>query len=316
MIDKSLSMQLRLDNVVRLINTVTNDADDLVKKPLKQTLINSGKLLRPSLLLWAASCGGSSNKDSVVSVASALELLHISTLIHDDVIDKGTTRRGLPCVHSLFGNSVAVYTGDYIIVKCFQLLHDTGNDNLIYDFVMASEKLCKAEIIQYQSKEREIKESTYITIAKGKTGALFALAMSCGARLAGFGEDVCIQFAELGEQFGIAFQIADDCIDYLADGKSGKSSMADVKQGLYNMPMILALKSDDGSLRQLLGSEKNPKNIDSIRDMVILLGGIEAAKKEIISIISDCRVRLGQLPIINEDSYFSSLLDSMEEKYR
>lgn len=310
----SVDTELCLEPVLQIIQETTDDADELVKKPLRQTLKNSGKLLRPSLLMWAARCGKAADRASIVAASAALELLHTSTLIHDDIIDDGTVRRGLPCVHSLFGNSVAVYTGDYIIAKCFKLLHDSGNDALVYDFVMASEKLCKSEIVQYQNRGREIGRGEYMKIAAGKTGALFSLALTSGAKLGGLDDSVSKRFGRLGENFGIAFQIADDCLDFKPDGSVNKDVMGDLRQGLYTMPVILALEKDDGRLRALLREERTEENLSEVRGAVIALGGIQDAKGMALSIITDCRRELNKLPVSRENNYFTRMLNSLEEQ--
>ena len=311
----SVDTELCLEPVLETIRETTDDADELVKKPLRQTLKNSGKLLRPSLLIWAARCGGSWDTASVTAASAALEVLHTSTLIHDDIIDDGTVRRGLPCVHSVFGNSVAVYTGDYIIVKCFKLLHDSGNDALIYDFVMASEKLCKSEIVQYQNRGREIDSREYTRIAAGKTGALFALALASGAKLGGFKEADCRRFARLGEDFGIAFQIADDCLDFRAEGSVIKNVLGDLRQGLYTMPVILALENDDGRLRALLREERTEETLSRIRQAVLELGGIRDAGRRVLALIGKCRRELAELPAGRDNNYFTRMLNSLEEQY-
>lgn len=311
-----INAQLKEDlrEVSLVIDEATNDADSMVKAPLKQTFRNNGKLLRPSFMLWSARCGRSAKKRPLLMAAAAVELLHVSSLIHDDIIDDGTVRRGVPCVHSVFGNSVAVYTGDFTIIKSYKLLHDSGNDDLIYDFILATEKLCKSDIKQYRNRGNEISERDYMKIAAGKTGALFALSMKIGAKLGGLSDEICERFSQLGECFGIAFQIADDCLDYTVDGTVNKSVLGDLKQGLYTMPLILALKKDDGSLRSLLEKERTEENLAEICSKVHQFGGLEMSRRKVLELTGRCRALLRALPVTAENNYFSNLLDGMEEQ--
>lgn len=308
--------QESLAEVKETISCATEDADEIVKKPLRQTLRNSGKLLRPSMVLWAASLDGRRADRSVIKAAAAVELLHTSSLIHDDIIDDGEVRRGLPSVHSLFGNSVAVYTGDYTIVKCYKLLHESGNDGLIYDFILASEKLCKSEIIQYQNRGKELSEKSCRRIAAGKTGALFALSLKIGGILAGLNEDLCNELACLGENFGIAFQFADDCLDYKEKGSINKNVLSDLRHGLYTMPLVLALKKDDGTLRELLSQDLTDDRAEKICALVHELGGISAAKAQVRESIKSCRKYLSHFSQMQGGEFMANLLDYTEEQNR
>jgi len=314
MVHTNTEINQELLEVSQVIDEATDDASELIKAPLKQTFRSNGKLLRPAVMLWAAKCGKCQGKMRLIKAAAAVELLHVSSLIHDDIIDDGQVRRGFPCVHSVFGNSVAVYTGDFTIIKSYKLLHNSGSDDLIYDFILATEKLCKSDIMQYQKRGTEISEREYIKIASGKTGALFGLSMKIGAKLGGLSDELCERFSKLGETFGIAFQIADDCLDYTDDGTVNKSILGDIRQGLYTMPLILALQKDDGSLRALLSQERSEENLAAICRKVHELGGIKESKAKVQELIRQCRKMLSTLPLKPANHYFSNLLDGMEEQ--
>lgn len=312
--EPSRTLEQDITEIAGIIGEATDDADELIRKPLRQTFRNHGKLLRPSLMVWAAGCGTCRQRRKLLMAGAAVELLHTASLIHDDIIDDGQIRRGLPAVHSLFGNSVAVYTGDFTIIRSYKLLHDSGNDDLIYDFILATEKLCKSDIVQYQNRGNELAEKDYIRIAAGKTGALFALSMKIGARLGGLKESVCERFGELGETFGVAFQINDDCLDYRMDGSVNKSTLSDLRQGIYNLPLILALQKDDGALRALLASELTEETLLAISEKVVELGGIDAARERVKQYLAKCRKLLNALPGTSSGAYFSNLLNRMEEQ--
>ena len=310
------SIQEEISQVRELIWNLINSEEKLVRGPLQQTFINEGKLLRPALMLWAARSGNCSDKANLIKAAAAIELLHVATLVHDDIIDEGDLRRGVPSVRAAYGNQVAVYAGDSLLMKSIKLLHENVEGEIIGDFIKSIDSVFKGEILQYQNRCNEITLDEYLQIVSGKTGSLFALAMGVGASFGGFDTRIKDEFYRLGMEFGIVFQMADDCIDYSKTmEKAGKNVQNDLKQGIYTMPILMALKNDDGHLRNLLKKLfLEGTALKEIRKEVALMGGIQLANEEIRNRINGCREILSSLPIESkhENDMFTGLLNEME----
>ena len=312
------SIENELNDVKTLIRSIVDFEEEMVCRPMQQSFINGGKLLRPALMIWAAKCGKYGDYSKLIRTAATIELLHVASLVHDDVVDEGTVRRGVPSVHGKFGPQIAVYTGNSLLIRCMKLLHENVESDMISDFIISLESLFKGEILQYQNRGHEISLEEYLRIASGKTGSLFALAMRIGAAYAGFDHDVREKYSQLGMEFGIVFQIVDDYIDYTKSCKeAGKTIDSDLKQEIYSMPMILALRKDEGRLRKLLRKPRLEKDVlNEIKQEVYSLGGIDLVKEEIKSRLHFCKEKLHFLQGcgMNENDVFLNLLNRMESQ--
>ena len=208
-----------------------------------------GKRIRPrlSILSWHAlnSQNNSQNYERMLKFASATELLHTATLVHDDVIDKATIRRGVSTLNDTEGNHAAVLAGDYLFTRCFFCLHDVQEPKL---FSLVNETLAAlvmGEINQLHNQgDLNISIQDYEQTIYCKTGALFELTTSGIAVLEKAPENIVNALKEYGKQLGIAFQVADDMLDYSSSTQTlGKSIGEDLEDGRITLPLILALKN-------------------------------------------------------------------------
>lgn len=224
--------------------------------PIEDLIDANGKMLRPAFLLLAAEFGKS--RERLLPLAAAIELLHVATLIHDDVIDGASTRRGTPTVHARFGAKDAVLAGDWLFSRCFRLASESSNPENARLLARLVGAICSAEI--HQDMEKFLwPESVrnYLRKIAGKTAVLFSLALQAGARESKAPQGVWALLSRIGYDVGMAFQITDDILDYeSSEGAMRKPVGKDIREGLCTLPLILAIKADPTAIRPLLGSRK------------------------------------------------------------
>ncbi len=247
----------------------------LVSEPIMALLKAGGKRIRPALVLASASFGRV-GLDRLVPLAAAVEIVHMATLVHDDIIDGATTRRGLPTVHAKHGSSVAIFTGDYLFSRAFRLLASYADPDMLRSLAAAVQEICEGEIEQYDARfDTTVSFGDYIRRVRRKTAMLFALACYAGARVAASPEGIPEALRRFGLNLGIAFQIADDLLDFPgAEASSGKPALLDLANGVYTLPIIYALRSPGGGARL--------RAILSKRDLD------EQSVQEVLGIIHDC----------------------------
>ncbi len=246
------SMEERLTGVTGVIEEVWQSSPDSVKQDLKPLLLTPGKMLRPAFFLMAAS-GGSDKWESLYPVAAAIELIHTASLIHDDILDRALTRRGIPTLNSTVGIKKAVLEGDYLLSVASRLAADSYQPGLIHAINRTMERLCLSEIDQDLGQGKLfIGRERYFERISGKTAELFGLAMFTGALLGGKSEEKAEVFYRAGISFGLSFQIMDDLLDYNGSTqKMGKKAGSDLRGGIPTLPLILALEQNDPLLKWL-----------------------------------------------------------------
>ena len=269
-----------------------------------QDLAKSGrKRERPGLCLIGAGFGAKSFK-SIYPLAAVVEMLHLATLVHDDIIDDATHRRGSLTTQKKYGKDYAVYTGDYIFTKCFELLAKNYELHHMRELSRAVSRVCVGEIEQFDGRfKTHDSVKKYLKIVGAKTSALLATSLAIGAYEAGCDEKLCRKLGKIGLHLGNAFQIIDDILDYKGDtSRVGKTLGNDLKQGYYTLPLIYALKTDDAHLNELLSKgHYDDADVQKIIERVDELGGIDQAlelaqkytKKSLkeISALPSCQAR-------------------------
>ncbi len=203
-----------------------------------------GKRVRPMALLLAHGCW-SSVDDKARGLAAAAELVHMATLLHDDVIDDGDQRRGRPTSRRLWGNAVSVLAGDLLLVEALRL-GSTAAPITWRELVATLGKLVDGEVVQLRGRLAvSLDEATYFDIVRGKTASLFEWALRAGAREGGAPEAAVEALGAFGAHIGVAFQLVDDVLDYDGDpNATGKSMLADLSEGKVTLPLIRAAASD------------------------------------------------------------------------
>lgn len=205
----------------------------------RHLVVRGGKRVRPMALLLSSACF--SPPTAVTGeLAVVSELVHSATLLHDDVIDDGRERRGVPASRVVWGNAVSVLAGDLLLVHALERTSRLAPE-LMPDLIATLRRLVEGEIIQLRGRsELDVSEATYRRILEDKTASLFSWATRTGARLAGASGADQERLARFGEQLGIAFQLVDDVIDYTGE-TSGKSLFADLREGKTTLPLVLAV---------------------------------------------------------------------------
>lgn len=216
---------------------------------------SGGKRLRPLFLLAASRMAGYRGGDHI-KAACAVEAIHTASLLHDDVVDGAELRRGRPSAHSLWGNQTVILVGDYIYATAVGLAVKLGNIKIMDALAAATTRMSRGEILQLQkSGDPGISLDEYTEIITAKTGILISAACRIGAVLGGCPKDKEDALAAFGLKAGIAFQMADDMLDYMADEKElGKRMGKDLAEGKVTLPLICLLKSASPSERAEIGA--------------------------------------------------------------
>ncbi len=201
-----------------------------------------GKRLRPMLTLAAARLFDYTG-DHHVHLAATVEFIHTATLLHDDVVDESAQRRGRPTANLLWDNKSSVLVGDYLFSRSFQLMVETGSLRVLDILANASATIAEGEVLQMTAAtDLRTDESVYLQVVRGKTAALFSAATEVGGVIAGASEEQVKALFDYGDSLGIAFQIADDLLDYQGDSKAtGKNVGDDFRERKLTLPVIKAV---------------------------------------------------------------------------
>lgn len=251
------SLEKKLDKVTLLMKKQITLKNKAIKAAIFDLLDAGGKRLRPAYLLLFAAYTKLDDKEQL-ALAASIELLHTATLIHDDVIDKADTRRGVATLSSLYSPEIAVYAGDYLFVAVFKLLsqHTFETSNLT-KHLGSMERLLGGELGQLDNHfDLDQTLDDYIENISGKTGELFALSACAGPIVAKDNRLANLAY-KIGLNIGIAFQIMDDYLDYASSEDTlGKPVLEDVKQGIYSAPILFALQEDRETVSHFLKNEE------------------------------------------------------------
>ena len=261
-----------------------NSDVELVKKMTEYHIKTGGKRLRALLTLGSAKLCGYSKGSRDVNLAACVELIHSATLMHDDVIDEGIIRRGKETLNEIWGNHSSVLIGDYLLSRCFEMMVEDGNLEVLKLLSSTSSKIAQGEVLQLQHKgEVDMLEETYLKIISAKTAELFAASTKVGAILSDVDNKEKDALEFYGRNLGLTFQIADDTLDYNSELKMfGKTVGQDFFEGKITLPIILLFQKLD------LIEKENLKKIFSkeIRDKDDFEKKISLIKK--YKIIEEC----------------------------
>ena len=211
----------------------------LIKKMTEHHLSSGGKRLRAMLTLGSAKLSGYELGDRDINLAACVELIHSATLLHDDVIDGSNLRRGIGTTNSIWGNQSSILVGDYLLSRCFEIMVEDGDLEILKLLSSTSAKIAQGEVLQLQHKgEADLTEETYLKIIDLKTASLFSASTRVGACLSGSSEKERNILEFYGKNLGLAFQIADDALDYNSEEKMfGKKIGKDFYEGKTTLPV-------------------------------------------------------------------------------
>ena len=260
------SVENKLMLVEEKIKSKLDSNVELVKKMTDYHLNTGGKRLRALLTLGSSKLCGYTKGTRDINLAACVELIHAATLMHDDVIDNGSIRRGKKTPNKIWGNHSSVLAGDYLLSRCFEMMVEDGNIEVLKLLSSTSSIIAQGEILQLQHRgEVDMLEETYLKIISSKTAELFAAATKVGAILSEMKtkEKEALEF--YGRNLGLTFQIADDTLDYNSELKLfGKNIGQDVYEGKITLPIILlfqkANKDEKETLKKTFAKEERNQN--------------------------------------------------------
>lgn len=269
-------------------------SDGILSSALAHIRQRTGKQMRPMLTLLSAKNYGEIS-DVTHYAAVALELLHTASLVHDDVVDESSERRGQPSVNASYNNKVAVLVGDYILSTCLLNVSFTRNHRILYFLSELGRTLAAGEILQLQNiNNQDISEDSYYQVIRQKTASLFETCSSMGALSVGASDEDVDKAKIFGQNLGMIFQIRDDIFDYFDSSEIGKPTGNDMREGKLTLPVIYALThSDFEPMKALARKVKAGKiNADEIAVLVEFTkrqGGIEYARQKMEEIAVEAR---------------------------
>lgn len=278
-----LPIQGELEEFVTRFNDAMTHSDGLLSQALEHIRKRGGKRMRPILIFLIAKNFGDVS-DVTQHAALGLELLHTASLVHDDVVDESSERRGQASVNASYNNKVAVLVGDYILSTALLHISYTHAEVIVRYLANLGRTLSNGEILQLTNiRNQEISEEVYYQVIMQKTAALFESCAAIGALAAGAHDEEVQAAKEFGKNIGIIFQIRDDIFDYFDSKEIGKPTGNDMMEGKITLPLIYALNhSPYGSMQTLAQKVKNGTiNADEIAVLVDFakeLGGIEYAQ--------------------------------------
>ena len=252
----------KLGNVEALILQKLKSDVNLIEKMSNHHLSSGGKRLRALLTLESAKLTGYKGDKRDINLAACVELIHSATLLHDDVIDESELRRGEKTTNSIWGNQSSILVGDYLLSRCFEMMVEDGDLEILKLLSSTSAKIAQGEVLQLQHKgEADLLEETYIDIINLKTASLFSAATKTGACLSGSNEKEKKALESYGRNLGLAFQIADDALDYYAKEKLfGKEVGKDFFEGKVTLPLITIFQKGNEEEKNFLNEIMKKEN--------------------------------------------------------
>lgn len=269
--------------------------------PFFHTILNyvirrKGKQMRPLLVFLAAKLNGTVNETTYVA-ATFIELLHTATLVHDDVVDDASERRGLPSINALYNSKIAVLVGDYLLAQGLLISVEKNKFNMLGIVSAAVKEIVKGELVQLQkTRKLDIKEKDYFRIISMKTATLISACTACGASSVTDDKETIARMKSFGENIGIAFQIKDDLLDYSGNSLTGKREGNDIKEKKITLPLIHALREAGPIerrkiIRIIRKKKKGRKEIEEVIGFVKHHKGLEYAESKMKE-YSDTAIRL------------------------
>ena len=279
-------------NAMQTLKKEINLVEKMIKKDVaseatvkilyKHIFRSDGKKIRARLNLISSSFNRNKNKIYRIKLAAIIELLHTATLVHDDVVDNSSIRRGNKSVNSLWSNAHGVLIGDYIYSKAFIYMVHIGNQKILQELSNATNDISQGELIQLDAiNNKEITLNKLKKISYFKTGRLFEASAKTGAMLAGANKKYIDNISECAKNIGVLFQIKDDLLDYSINLKIGKPQFQDLKEGKITYPFFYAYKNANNKEKRILISSLGSKKVKTIEilELVEKLDGINKTEK-------------------------------------
>lgn len=266
-----------LQRLEPLLTASVTTGDAFLDQVTTHLIAAGGKRLRPMLALAAATAGTRAAGQRDLLGGVSVELVHLASLYHDDVIDEATARRNVPSVNNRFGNLVAIVAGDFLLARSAAIAADLGTE-VARLLATTLGLLCQGQVAEVRSAyQTDRTVDDYLSAIRGKTAALMATSCRIGALIGGAPPDEVEALTEFGQCFGMVFQLRDDVQDVVAtDDELGKPGGQDLAEGIYTLPVLIALEDPDAGpeLRQLLGQPLAQPERDKARAIVSASPGV------------------------------------------
>ncbi len=275
---------------------------------VRHLLAQRGKRLRPMCVALAARTGPLGFTAAARNLAVAAELVHAATLLHDDVVDLGSLRRGVPTARVIYGNAASIFGGDWLLVEAMRRIQEADVPGALQEALGVLRVMVEAESLQLAARGSdnatlEHNRARYLHIAEGKTASLFAWALSTGARSGGATDAAARALGTFGRQLGLAFQIVDDVLDLDDTAAIGKNALADIREGKMTFPIVLALEHDPRIATWLAEAERATQVDDAllqrIAEAVRATGAVAASRECAHELTDSALAALDQVPSCN-----------------
>ena len=310
------SVEVDLTRLETLLAESVIFGDSYLDSVTTHLIYAGGKRLRPILAVASATSGeGTATQEDLLG-GVALELMHLASLYHDDVMDEAEVRRNVDSVNARYGNLIAIVAGDYLMARSAAIAADLGTDvaGLLARTLAALTRGQVSEVRTAFSVERT--EADYFAAIEGKTAALMASSCRVGALTAHLSDDEREALTEFGRCFGMIYQLRDDILDVIAtDNELGKPAGQDLAEGIYNLPTIFALRDANvgDELHGVLGAILDDEDRERARKLVVATDGIERTIAAAQTYLAQAHVALASLPSAQLRSGFASLIESLLE---
>jgi octaprenyl-diphosphate synthase len=279
-----------------------------------------GKMLRPMMVFLCGQAAGRLTPQHV-TIAAVVEMVHMATLVHDDVLDEAELRRRGATINHLKGNEAAVMLGDYLISHSYHLCSSLDSQAAARVIARTTNEVCEGELLQlHHRNDLDLDEETYVTIISRKTASLIAASCYLGATLAGAGEATAREFERFGQSLGIAFQIQDDLLDLVGNQESvGKTLGIDVAKRKLTLPIIHFLRTAPQEHRDLCKSllrGNEPNQLERVRNLILPSGAIAYSRDRVRRLVERGKGCLTALPRNNAIDDLLALADTLLDRDR
>ena len=295
-----------------LLEEIASGHGEALAAHASSTLAAGGKRLRPVLVFV---CAGSAESMDLVRAGAAVELLHMATLVHDDVLDRAPMRRGRPTVFWASGRDAATATGDFLFSRAFAQLAATGSSAAVKALSDASSSLARGELMQRDDAfSPDVTEGRYFERSTLKTGKLFEAACRLGALLGDPGDKAVDALGRFGDRIGLAFQVFDDVLDLSGPpDQTGKSRGTDLLDGTVTLPIIYAREADPGLRDQ---RPANATEAEALCDRIAATGALERARTRALRLVAEAKAMLAAVELSESQRGALTLVaDGVVERY-
>src|SRR6266849_4477528 len=315
------SIQPDLDQVDATFQERATSGLDILNSASMHALGSPGKRLRTALTLLSGKLN-TYRFDKLLPLSVAFEMVHLATLIHDDIVDNALTRRGSPTVNAIWGNSIAILLGDYYFAKTAGLIADINDNRIDHLFSDTVATVCEGTILEMMTAGRvDLTIQSYYEKISHKTACLIAACCKGGAIVSQASDEEIELIYEYGMNLGIAFQIIDDILDYTEDQVTiGKPAGNDLRQGMVTLPLIYALQEqpNNGHYQQvhrlLNGAKQEEEDIHAVVNWVARGSGVERSFSDAYSYADKARAVLCHFPASSDREVLDELIDFVVER--